>query len=136
MGLTFFSLQFCIMRKLVQCGKYFRSLAVPPYTSFTVFTKNWSSYNKNQLTNTRGLKSIRYGGVLLSTPLHASCNFTPFAKCYLYSLQIKGDLKKKVKSISLKMSHIFIAYSINTRLDSTSKSVPHYLSLEGCHLWP
>jgi hypothetical protein len=25
------------MRKLVQCGKYFRSHAVPPYTSFTVF---------------------------------------------------------------------------------------------------
>jgi hypothetical protein len=37
MGLTyFFFLQFCIMRKLVQCGKYFRSLALPPYTSFTV----------------------------------------------------------------------------------------------------
>jgi ATP-dependent DNA helicase Q1 len=37
MGLTFFFLlQFCIMRKLVQCGKYFRSRAVPPYTSFTV----------------------------------------------------------------------------------------------------
>jgi hypothetical protein len=30
-------LQFCIMRKLVQCGKYFRSRAVPPYTSFTVY---------------------------------------------------------------------------------------------------
>jgi hypothetical protein len=28
---------FCIMRKFVQCGKYFRSHAVPPYTSFTVF---------------------------------------------------------------------------------------------------
>jgi hypothetical protein len=27
---------FCIMRKFVQCGKYFRSHAVPPYTSFTV----------------------------------------------------------------------------------------------------
>jgi hypothetical protein len=36
-GLTFFLLQFCIMRKLVQCGQYFRSRAVPPYTSFTVF---------------------------------------------------------------------------------------------------
>jgi hypothetical protein len=28
---------FCIMRKFVQCGKYFLSHAVPPYTSFTVF---------------------------------------------------------------------------------------------------
>jgi hypothetical protein len=27
---------FCIMRKFVQCGKYFRPHAVPPYTSFTV----------------------------------------------------------------------------------------------------
>jgi hypothetical protein len=36
MGLTFLLLQFYIMRKLVQCGKYFRSHAVPPYTSFTV----------------------------------------------------------------------------------------------------
>jgi hypothetical protein len=27
------------MRKLVQCGKYFRSRAVPPYTSFTVYIK-------------------------------------------------------------------------------------------------
>jgi hypothetical protein len=26
---------FCIMRKFAQCGKYFRSHAVPPYTSFT-----------------------------------------------------------------------------------------------------
>jgi hypothetical protein len=33
--------------------------------------------------------AIRYGGVLLSTPLHASRNFTPFAK--LYSLQVKRD---------------------------------------------
>jgi hypothetical protein len=38
MGLTFYFLQFCIMRKLVQCGKYFQSHAVPPYTSFTVPT--------------------------------------------------------------------------------------------------
>jgi hypothetical protein len=28
---------FCIRRKFVQCGKYFRSHAVPPYTSFTVY---------------------------------------------------------------------------------------------------
>jgi hypothetical protein len=28
---------FCIMRKFVQCGKYFRSHAVLPYTSFTVY---------------------------------------------------------------------------------------------------
>jgi hypothetical protein len=28
---------FCIMRKFVKCGKYFRSHAVPPYTSFTVY---------------------------------------------------------------------------------------------------
>jgi hypothetical protein len=27
---------FCKLRKFVQCGKYFRSHAVPPYTSFTV----------------------------------------------------------------------------------------------------
>jgi hypothetical protein len=27
---------FCIMRKFVQCGKYFRSHAVPPSTCFTV----------------------------------------------------------------------------------------------------
>jgi hypothetical protein len=31
---------FCIMRKFVQCGKYFRSHAVPPYTSFTVHRPN------------------------------------------------------------------------------------------------
>jgi hypothetical protein len=37
MGLTFLLLQFCIMRKLVQCGKYFRSREIPPYTSFTVY---------------------------------------------------------------------------------------------------
>jgi hypothetical protein len=29
---------FCIMRKFVQCGKYFRSHAVPPYTRFTVLS--------------------------------------------------------------------------------------------------
>jgi hypothetical protein len=27
------------MRKFVQCGKYFRSHAVPPYTSFTVLAE-------------------------------------------------------------------------------------------------
>jgi hypothetical protein len=27
------------MRKFVQCEKYFRSHAVPPYTSFTILTK-------------------------------------------------------------------------------------------------
>jgi hypothetical protein len=31
---------FCIIRKFVQCGKYFRSHAVPPYTSFTVLGLN------------------------------------------------------------------------------------------------
>jgi hypothetical protein len=31
-----FFLQFCIMRKLGQCGKYIQSLAIPLLTSFTV----------------------------------------------------------------------------------------------------
>jgi hypothetical protein len=35
-----FFLQFCIMRKIAQFGKYIRSLAIPPWTSFTVFGSN------------------------------------------------------------------------------------------------
>jgi hypothetical protein len=31
-----FFLQFCTMRKIAQFGKYIRSLAIPPWTSFTV----------------------------------------------------------------------------------------------------
>jgi hypothetical protein len=32
-------------------------------------------------TATLGLEPVGYGGVLLSTPLHAFNSFTPFAKC-------------------------------------------------------
>jgi hypothetical protein len=44
--LTFFFLfflQFCIMRKLGQCGKYIWSLAIPLWTSFPVFSAHISS---------------------------------------------------------------------------------------------
>jgi hypothetical protein len=49
---------YCIMRKFVQCGKYFRSHAVPPYTSFTVYiyiynhtTQIWILQNKIKCLN-------------------------------------------------------------------------------------
>jgi hypothetical protein len=35
---------FCIVRKFVHCGKYFRSHAVPPYTRFTVFKFSFRSH--------------------------------------------------------------------------------------------
>jgi hypothetical protein len=41
---------FCIMQKFVQCGKYFRSHAVPPYTSFTVYCQG---YQKNRPSQQR-----------------------------------------------------------------------------------
>jgi hypothetical protein len=60
MGLTFiFFLQFCIMRKLVQCGKYFRSHAVPPYTSFTV----------HQIATRIPLGIQGHGHILYNTPV-------------------------------------------------------------------
>jgi hypothetical protein len=59
MGSKFLLLQFCIMRKLVQCGKYFRSFAIPPYTSFAVLVKtilNQNYFQHNQIyTQNEGL---------------------------------------------------------------------------------
>jgi hypothetical protein len=54
---------FCIRRKFVQCGKYFRSHAVPPYTSFTVYnyvvtTTNWIQLRGKLLESYIGEKLV------------------------------------------------------------------------------
>jgi hypothetical protein len=46
------------MRKFVQCGKYFRSQAVPPYTSFTVYV-NFLPKREN-LSFFRKYKSVTF----------------------------------------------------------------------------
>jgi hypothetical protein len=57
------------MRKLVQCGKYFRSRAVPPYTSFTVYiyywSQKWDDFNFRGLARAKqAFKSQNYEDII------------------------------------------------------------------------
>jgi hypothetical protein len=57
---------FCITRKFVQCGKYFRSHAVPPYTSFTVICPTLSPLVRHIYGQTNSIPqtAVPYSGKL------------------------------------------------------------------------
>jgi hypothetical protein len=91
---------FCIMRKFVQCGKYFRSHAVPPYTSFTVFfilKEECSSYRRSNVPGTIITPPlVGQPWSLQSSPTYTIRSYQQFKYC---SEMFKAETNAKINSV-------------------------------------